>query len=132
MPTVTTTARDQVLPAVRNGLTTAKTKGGELLTSDAAYEARRRGAAVVKAARGEPVIVTSPGRRWTFGLGMLALGGALGAGALWLARRFMVSAPYESERTTFHEGAMPSGNVTTTGSTANEDIDLRAGAPSTP
>jgi hypothetical protein len=143
MPTVTTTARDQVtpalhkgretltdtvLPAVRTGLTTARSKGGDLLASDAAAEAKRRGVAVVKAARGEP-IVTSPGRRWTFGLGMLALGGAIGAGALWVARRFMTQAPYEPmERTTFHEASTPD----TMAASTTDGIDLRAGAPTTP
>ena len=132
MPTVTDTARDQVLPAVRSGLTTARNKGGELLTSDAAHEARRRGVAIVKAARGEP-IVTSPGRRWTFGLGMLALGTALGAGALWVARRLTGVTPYDAERTTFHDATTPASNMTmTSGTTANDNIDLRAGAPTGP
>jgi hypothetical protein len=150
MPTVTTTARDKVtpalhktqgtisdtvLPAVRNGLVTAREKGGDLLASDTAKEARRRGAAVVKAAKGDPV-VANPGRRWTFGLGMVALGAAVGAGALFVARRFFTTEPYQT-LPTFPEG--PSSNVTTstgtagatTGAINDEKIDLRAGAPTT-
>jgi hypothetical protein len=131
------TLTDTVLPAVSTALVTAKTKGAELLDSDAAWEARRRGVAIVKAARGDS-IVTKPSRRWGFGFGMLALGTGIGAGALWLAKR--LTTPVESYTAT---GTLPvpsgtDGGVTSTvpgettpapSGTPTDEINLAAGAP---
>jgi hypothetical protein len=130
MRTVTPTATrdtlsDTVIPAMRDALTTAREKSAELLDSDVAHEARRRGLAVVKAAKGEAVV--APTRRgWRFGLGMIALGTCAGAAIMWLVRR--LGTPVESYT---HTMPVPSGTDggTATGTTSTEDIDLRSGAP---
>ena len=138
--TVTTT----VVPAVVTGLTVAKTKGSELLASDVATEARRRGTAIVKAAKGD-TIVTAPVRRWRFGLGMIAIGSGVGFGLAWLMRR--LSTPVESYTSGTSTMPVPSGtdggnvtgNVTPVASpdgavpagTPTNEINLSAGAPTT-
>src|SRR5829696_1202797 len=75
------TLTDTVLPAVRDTLIAARERSNDLLTSNAAHEAKRRGLAVVQAARGDTFVVPTRRRRWRFGLGMLALGGAIGYAA---------------------------------------------------
>jgi hypothetical protein len=137
MATVTT-ARDQVtptlhkgreaitetvLPAVRDTLTLAKEKGAVLLDSDAAAEAKRRSAAVLRAAKGDRMVVAPARRRWRFGIGMLAIGGGIGYGIAWLLKR--LSTPLDA----YDRTVTPHSNVTTTGTTADENIDLRAGTP---
>lgn len=154
----TTTARDTVtpalhkaqdtlsgtvLPTVRDALFTARDKSADLLDSDLALEARRRGLAIVHAAKGD-TIVTRPARRWRFGLGMITLGTAFGFAAAWAARR--LSAPVESYT---HTMPVPSGtggdtvpatgNVTTgitsstpaPSGTPTDEINLSAGARTT-
>jgi hypothetical protein len=155
MPTVTTTrdrVRDQVrdqaaptlhkaqetltetvLPAVVAALATAKEKGVELLDSDAALEAKRRSAAVVRAARGDAVVVAATrGRRFRFGFGMLALGAGIGYAISYAAKR--LSTPVESYTHTLSPA--PSGTVSSgasagspDGTSSTQDIDLGAGAP---
>jgi hypothetical protein len=120
------TLTDTVLPAVRDALTAAREKGGELLDSDAALEARRRGLAMMMAARGNAVVVPKA-RRWRFGLGMIALGGAVGFGVASFLRRLAV--PEQQPFPAFPSGT--DGDVATTSSSteATDDIDLRAGTP---
>jgi hypothetical protein len=135
------TLTDTVLPTVRDAFSTARVKGADLLDSDFALEARRRGFAVVQAAKGD-TLVTRPARRWRFGLGMVTLGTAFGFAAAWAARR--LSAPVESYTHTMpvpsgtDGGTVPAtGNVTTgiNGSTPapsgtpTDEINLSAGAP---
>lgn len=133
---VTTT----VVPAVVSGLTVAKTKGAGLLDADVTHEARRRGSAIVKAARGE-TFAAAPARRWKFGLGMVTLGTGLGFAVAWLMKR--LSTPVESYTTGTSTMPVPSGTdggVTTpvpsadgaapSGTPTNE-INLSAGAPTT-
>jgi hypothetical protein len=132
---VTTT----VVPAVVGGLTVAKTKGGELLDSDIALEARRRGIAIVRAAKGDTLVVPTAGRRWRFGLGMIGLGTGLGFAVAWLMRR--LSTPVESYTSGTSTMPMPAGteggNVTPVPSdlgaapsgTPTNEINLSAGAP---
>lgn len=137
------TLTDTVLPTVRDAFSTAKVKGADLLDSDLALEARRRGFAMVKAAKGETALVT-PARRWRFGLGMVATGTALGFVAAWIARR--LATPVESYTHTMpvpsgtDGGTVPAtGNVTTTANgtphapsgTPTDEINLSAGAPTT-
>ncbi|HEV2888896.1 MAG TPA: hypothetical protein VGX28_00820 [Frankiaceae bacterium] len=132
---VTTT----VVPAVVTGLTVAKAKGSDLLDSDVALEARRRGSAIVKAAKGETFATTAPSRRWRFGLGMVTIGTGLGFAIAWLMKR--LSTPVESYTTGTSTLPVPSGTdggVTTpvasadgaapSGTPTNE-INLSAGAP---
>jgi hypothetical protein len=126
MTVTTNTARDKlndtVLPAVSTALVTAKTKGAELLDSDAAWEARRRGKAVLRAARGDSA-VTKPKRRFGLGFGMLAIGTAFGVGLAWVAKR--LATPVESySATTTETTPAPSGTPT-------DEINLTAGAPTT-
>ena len=129
------TLTDTVLPAVVSALAVAKEKGAELLDSDTALEAKRRSAAVVRAARGDTVIATT-GRRWRFGLGMLAAGAGIGYGIAFVLKK--LATPVESYQHTL--SPVPSGTVTGdtgfgTGAapagTPTQDIDLEAGAPST-
>lgn len=175
MPTVTpTAARDQVapalakaqetltetvLPAVVSALAVAKTKGSDLLDADVTTEAKRRGVAVLKAAKGETFLApAAKKRRFGFGFGMLALGTGIGVGISYLMKK--MSAPVESYQYTPSTSLtmpVPSGTdsgVSTTGATtattgtgsgtgaggtdsatpagtATEDIDLRTGAPTT-
>ena len=141
------TLTDTVLPAVRDAIAAARERGSDLLTSDAAHEARRRSTAVVKAARGQAVVV--PAKRWRFGLGMIAIGTAFGYGAAWLAKR--LATPIDSYTQTLPvpsgtDGGTvttPTSNVSTNGvngvkgatngaapaGTSLKDIDLAAGAP---
>jgi hypothetical protein len=123
------TLTDTVLPALRDALVVAREKSSELLASDAAHEARRRGIAVVQAARGDTVVVPKS-RRWRFGLGMIALGGAVGFAVTSFLRRMA-----DSSSTTSPEAfpSFPSGTdggvETTSSSTATaptEDVDLRS------
>ncbi|HVF04426.1 MAG TPA: hypothetical protein VNA20_06275 [Frankiaceae bacterium] len=148
------TLTETVLPAVRDALAVLAERGNDLLDSDVTTEARRRGKAVVKAAKGE-VIVPSPARRWRFGLGMLAAGAALGVAIATVLKK--LSGPVDSYATTSPVPSGTDGGVTTgtdtaettltgggidgvtTGSggkttasppgTAVDDIDLRSGAP---
>ena len=130
------TLTDTVLPTVRDAFATAREKGVEFLDSDVALEARRRGLAVVRAAKGEPALVAP--KRWRFGLGMVVIGTGLGYAIAWLGRR--LATPVESYSHTMP--ATPSGTVTSTPSTtmstttpatgATEDIDLRSGSPTNP
>jgi hypothetical protein len=138
------TLTDTVLPTVRDAFATAKVKSADLLDSDLALEARRRGFAMVKAAKGETSIVATPGRRWRFGLGMIATGTAFGFAIAWIARK--LSTPVESYTHTMpvpsgtDGGTVPAtGNVTTTANgtphapsgTPTNEINLSAGAPTT-
>lgn len=118
---VTTT----VVPAVVTGLTVARTKGGDLLDSDVALEARRRGAAIVKAARGETFVAT-PARRWRFGLGMIAIGTGFGFAVAWIARR--LATPVESYTTGTSTLPVPSG--TDGGTVTKPERSLDGAAPS--
>lgn len=121
------TLTDTVLPAVRDTLSLAKEKGTVLLESDAAAEAKRRSLAVLRAAKGDVTVVSATKRRWRFGLGMLAIGGGIGYGVAWVMRRF-ANPSYD---TTYTGMTTPVSNVTTTPATTDENIDLRAGAPTT-
>jgi hypothetical protein len=124
------TLTDTVLPTVRDAFSTARDKSIDLLDSDVAHEARRRGLAVVKAAKGEPMFV--PRKRWRFGLGMITLGAGIGVGLAWVARR--LTAPIESYAMPVPsgtDGGLATTATTRTGATAAEDIDLRSGAPTT-
>ena len=127
MTVTTTNARDKlndtVLPAVSTALGTAKTKGAELLDSDAAWEARRRGKAVLRAARGDAAVVAAPKRRFGRGFGLLALGTAFGVGLAWAAKRLATPVDTYSATTTETTPA-PSGTPT-------DEINLTAGAPTT-
>lgn len=130
---VTTT----VVPAVVTGLAAAKAKSTDLLDSDITTEVRRRGSAIVKAAKGETVVTPS---RWRFGLGMVAAGTGLGFAVAWLVRK--LTTPVESYTSGTSTMPAPSGtdggNVTTpvagsataapSGTPTNE-INLSAGAP---
>ena len=145
------TLTDTVLPAVRGVLATAAVKGADILDSDVALEERRRGVAVVKAAKGDALIVPTASRRWKFGLGMLFAGAGLGLAFNWIAKK--LATPVESYT---HTMPVPSGtdgglttdsfdtSDTTAGTTAGgntggtaapagtaiDDIDLRTGSPS--
>jgi hypothetical protein len=124
---------DTVLPALRDVLSTARDKGSDLLTSDTAHEARRRGHAVVMAAKGEPAFLTPTRRHWRLGLGMLALGAAFGAAGAWAAKR--LSAPVDSYTQPVPSGT-DGGTTTVSGNgarkgMATEDVDLRSGAKTT-
>lgn len=153
------TLTDTVLPAVRDALVIARERGTELIDNDVTHEARRRGVAVVKAARGDLVIPTP--RPWKWGIGMLAFGAGLGVAATWLARR--LATPIDSYTSTMPVASGTDGGVQTgatdgrftgaggtangvatgpgtgtgTGGTTgaapagtpNERIDLRSGAP---
>lgn len=129
------TLNGTVLPAVRDAFTTAREKGIDFLDSDVALEARRRGLAVVHAAKGQPVV--APTRRWRFGLGMIAIGGALGYAIAWVAGR--MATPIDSYTQTMPvPSGTDGGNVTipATGSstaapsgTPTDEINLHAGAP---
>lgn len=131
---VTTT----VVPAVVTGFAAAKAKSTDLLDSDITTEVRRRGTAIVKAAKGETVV--APASRWRFGLGMVAAGTGLGFAIAWLVRK--LTTPVESYTSGTSTMPVPSGTdggtVTTpvagtataapSGTPTNE-INLSAGAP---
>lgn len=146
------TLTDTVLPAVRDALAIAREKSVELLDSDAALEAKRRGLAVVQAARGNTIPAPTRARRWRFGLGMMALGaGAVfGAGFAkrWLARP-LTATEAEQELAAGTEGGTGTTSSTTAPSTSSSTaangaapstakgaktggIDLRAGSPTKP
>jgi hypothetical protein len=131
------TLTDTVLPAVRDALAVARDKSVELLDSDAALEAKRRGINVLRAAKGDTVLVATPAkRRFRFGFKTFALIAAAGGGIAYFVKR--LSTPVE---TYHHTMPVPSGTDggtttdtttgTTTGTTTDENIDLRAGAPTT-
>ena len=141
------TFTDSVLPTVRDAFTTAREKGVEFLDSDIALEARRRGIAVVKAAKGDTA-VTAPKRRIKFGFGMLIVGSGLGYAIAWAAKR--LATPVESYTHTMPVPSGTDGGMTTTDTTtatgtmgarrttpatpatgSDENIDLRSGAPTT-
>jgi hypothetical protein len=123
------TLSDTVLPAVRDALAIAREKSEELLDSDAALEAKRRGRAVVQAARGN-VVAVPKARRWRFGLGMVALGAMAGFGVTY-ARRFL-SRPATGAGTGEAFPAFPSGTEETDTTATNDGIDLRAGSGAAP
>ena len=138
---VTTT----VVPAVVSGLATAKAKGGELLESDVALEARRRGLAMLHAAKGE-TFETRPARRWRFGLGMITIGTGIGFAVAWIGRRLATPIDtYTSGASTLPVPSGTDGGTTTTGNvtpvtsadgsapsgTPTNEINLSAGAPTT-
>lgn len=149
------TLTETVLPAVRDALAVLAERGNDLLDSDVTTEARRRGKAVVKAAKGEAVV--APARRWRFGLGMLAAGAALGVAIATVLKK--LSSPVDAYTTTSPVPSGTDGGIATetgdTGTTltgggidgvttgaggttaagaspagtAVDDIDLRSGAP---
>ena len=109
---------ETVLPAVRTGLHVAREKGHELLASDPAQEARRRGTAMLKIARGEPVVLVPARRRAGFILMLLAAGAGIGVGISALVRRMAAPATWETyERVDATPATTPA-----------DDIDLRTGA----
>jgi hypothetical protein len=123
------TLTDTVLPAVRDALAVARDKSVELLDSDAALEAKRRGINVLRAAKGDTALVAPvKTRRFRIGFRTLALIAAAGGGIAFLVKR--LSTPVE---TYHHTMPVPSGTDggTTTDTMADENIDLRAGAPTT-
>ena len=148
------TLTETVLPAVRDALAAVAERGSDLLDSDVSTEARRRALAVVKAAKGDLVLVPAK-RRWGFGLGMLAAGAVLGAAIVTVAKK--LSGPVDSYTTTSPVPSGTDGGVATDGpsdtltgggidgvttgaggtiatgaapaGTATDDIDLRSGAP---
>ena len=144
------TLTDTVIPTVRDAIATAFEKSSELLDSDAAWEARRRGTAIVKAARGDVVVPAPAGRRWRFGLGMLGLGAGIGFAIAKVMKSmaapvdsytttpsFSPTAPVASgtdggvtgSATSTSNGASSATSATSAASadTKNEDIDLRSG-----
>ena len=121
--TVLDTARDKIVPALRTAegvlvpavttaLTTAREKGIELLHSDAAHEAHRRGAEMVRAARGETVARAQRGRMFL----MFAAGTAAGAAVAMVARRLMtpVPEPYQTSIDLTGGGSMDAGEYVRT------------------
>jgi hypothetical protein len=125
------TLTDTVLPAVRDALAVARDKSAELLDSDAALEAKRRGINVLRAAKGDTVLVATPKRRrFRIGFRGIAILAAAGGGIAYFVKR--LSTPVE---TYHHTMPVPSGTdggtTATTGTTTDENIDLRAGAPTT-
>lgn len=144
------TFTDSVLPTVRDAFATAREKGIDFLDSDIALEARRRGIAVVKAAKGDTT-VTTPKKRWKLGFGMLIAGSGLGYAIAWAAKR--LATPVESYTHTMPVPSGTDGGTTTTDTTgatgtmgarrttpttsatpatgSDENIDLRSGAPTT-
>ncbi|MDQ1711931.1 MAG: hypothetical protein QOE45_1381 [Frankiaceae bacterium] len=130
------TLTDTVLPAVRDALAIAREKSGELLDSDAALEAKRRGRAVVKAAMGDTAVVPKA-RRWRFALGMIAIGSGIGYGFAWLGRRAAGQAGTDEALPSFETTGTEAASSSTAGSNgsapaggADEEIDLSAGSPS--
>ena len=130
------TLNGTVLPVVRDTLTTVRERGGDLLDTDVALEARRRGTAVFRAAKGE--VGVTPVRSKRFGFGMLALGTGLGIAVMWIAKR--LTAPVDTYTQTMPVPSGTDGGTTTqtVGTSANgaapagtaaEDIDLTAGSP---
>ena len=121
--TILDTARDKIVPALRTAegvlvpavataLTTAREKGIELLHSDAAHEAQRRGHEMIRAARGETVARARRGRM----LFMFAAGTAAGAAAAMVARRFTtpIPEPYQSSIDLTQGGSMDAGEYVRT------------------
>lgn len=121
-----------VVPVVATTLAVARDKGGELLDSDVAWEARRRGAAMVKAARGQTTVVPS-GRRWKFGLGMITIGTGLGFAFAWLARKLQtpVESYSPSVSPTLPVPSGTDGGAAAPSGTPTDEINLSAGAPTT-
>ena len=138
------TLTETVLPAIRDALAVAAERGSDLLDSDVTTEARRRGRAVVKAAKGELPVVTTP-RRWRFGIGMLAAGTVFGVALATIVKK--LAKPVDSYTATSPVPSGTDGGLTTDGTTGTaaggtttagaatagtpvEDVDLRSGAPS--
>ena len=133
------TFTDSVLPTVRDAFTTAREKGVEFLDSDIALEARRRGLAVMKAAKGDTAVTMPKKRRFRFGFGMLLAGSGLGYAIAWAAKR--LATPVDSYTHTMPVPSSTDGGTTasangtmgarrvTPATGAGENIDLRSGAP---
>lgn len=66
-----------VVAAAAPAVAAARSKGSDLLSSDAAHEARERAAMMLAAAKGEAV--SRRRRRWPLVMTFFALGGAIGA-----------------------------------------------------
>lgn len=72
-----------VVAAAAPAMAAARNRGADLLSSDAAHEARERAALMLAAAKGEAV--AKKRRRWPLAMAFFALGGAVGAAvAGWL------------------------------------------------
>lgn len=72
-----------VVAAAAPAMAAAKSRGADLLNSDAAHEARDRAVLMLAAAKGE--VATKKARRWPLAMAFLALGGAVGAAVTaWL------------------------------------------------
>ena len=94
-------AREAVVPviaAAAPAMAMAKAKGGELLTSDAALEARNRATLILAAAKGRPVVVQR--RRWPLAAMFLALGAAVGAVIAMATSRMATTAAPAAEEST--------------------------------
>jgi hypothetical protein len=85
-----------VVAAAVPAMAAAKSKGADLLGSDAAHEARERAALMLAAAKGEAV--SKKRRRWPLAMSFLALGSAIGAAVTtWLQRKAQIPSPYYAE-----------------------------------
>lgn len=94
-----------VVAAAAPAVAAAKHKGSDLLSSDAAHEARERAALMLAAAKGEAV--AKKRRRWPLVMLFFAVGGAVGAAVTsWLQR--MTELPPE---TTYPEQGHAGPNV---------------------
>lgn len=72
-----------VVAAAAPAMAAARSRGSDLLSSDAAHEARDRAALMLAAAKGESLATKR--RRWPLVIAFFALGGALGAAVTsWL------------------------------------------------
>ncbi|MCA1822873.1 MAG: hypothetical protein LC640_01120 [Frankia sp.] len=87
---VINTAVERTVPVLVSARDLALEKGAELLSSETAVEARRRGAEVLRAVKGE---LPQKKRRWPVALGFLALGTAVGAGISFVAQRLRTPVP---------------------------------------
>jgi hypothetical protein len=76
----------------------AKAKGGDLLTSDAALEARNRATLMLAAAKGRPVVVQR--RRWPLAAMFLALGAAVGAAIAMVTSRMATAVTPTADEST--------------------------------
>jgi hypothetical protein len=94
-------AREAVVPviaAAAPAMAMVKAKGGDLLTSDAALEARNRATLMLAAAKGRPVVVQR--RRWPLAAMFLALGAAIGAAVAMVTSRMATTVPPAAEEST--------------------------------
>jgi hypothetical protein len=80
-----TDALHQAVEAMAPVVAAARAKGSELLASDTAHEARNRAAAMMAAAKGEPVVVRK--RRWPLAAAFFAIGTAIGAAVAVITSR---------------------------------------------